>query len=253
MTTYLHALRSASTLTLLLACAVVLIFPVSALGTRLGWWEYQNAFVFLRYEVILAIVVMLLSIILFILLYKSTLQGHYIQVVSSFVLSLVIVCPVGYQYYLANTLPAIHDITTDWQDPPQFVYPIVTRSQQANSLTYPGEQVAQQQRLAYPDIQTLYLSLDSQAAYQRALDLIHEAGWEIVAEELRAGIIEATATSFWFGFKDDIVIRIKDFESGSQLDMRSVSRVGVSDLGVNARRIRHFLKQFTAIPAGFEA
>jgi uncharacterized protein (DUF1499 family) len=59
------------------------------------------------------------------------------------------------------------------------------------------------------------------------------------------GRIEATDTTFWFGFKDDIVVRIAATGHGSRLDVRSVSRVGVSDIGTNARRIRKFLKELT--------
>jgi uncharacterized protein (DUF1499 family) len=65
--------------------------------------------------------------------------------------------------------------------------------------------------------------------------------WEVVAADAAAGRIEATATTPWFGFRDDIVVRIVPADGGSRVDVRSVSRVGKGDLGVNARRIREFL------------
>jgi uncharacterized protein (DUF1499 family) len=66
-------------------------------------------------------------------------------------------------------------------------------------------------------------------------------GWDVVAEAQADGRIEATDTTFWFGFKDDIVIRIRETATGSRLDIRSESRIGLSDIGVNARRVRAFL------------
>ncbi len=69
-------------------------------------------------------------------------------------------------------------------------------------------------------------------------------GLELVNEAPQSGMIEATATTFWFGFKDDLVVRIRPSGTGSVVDVRSVSRVGVSDLGANARRIGEFLTGF---------
>ena len=66
-------------------------------------------------------------------------------------------------------------------------------------------------------------------------------GWHIVAAKSEEGRIEATATTLWFGFKDDVVIRIMPTAAGSRLDIRSKSRVGLSDVGVNAARIREFV------------
>ena len=72
-------------------------------------------------------------------------------------------------------------------------------------------------------------------------------GWNIVAKDPSQGRIEATDTTFWFGFTDDVVIRITPMGSGARLELRSVSRVGVSDVGTNAARIRSFVKQFNQV------
>jgi uncharacterized protein (DUF1499 family) len=77
--------------------------------------------------------------------------------------------------------------------------------------------------------------------FKRAEATARAMGWEIVAAEPGEGRIEATDTTMWFGFKDDIVIRIVPEGEGSRLDIRSMSRVGKSDLGKNADRIRKFL------------
>jgi uncharacterized protein (DUF1499 family) len=77
--------------------------------------------------------------------------------------------------------------------------------------------------------------------FNRALDVAQRMGWELVAADQASGRIEATDTTTWFGFKDDIVVRVTSWGSGARVDMRSVSRVGRSDVGTNARRIREFL------------
>jgi uncharacterized protein (DUF1499 family) len=64
-----------------------------------------------------------------------------------------------------------------------------------------------------------------------------------VSEAPAEGRLEATDTTFWFGFKDDVVVRVRPDGTGSRVDVRSLSRVGRSDLGMNARRIRRFLER----------
>jgi uncharacterized protein (DUF1499 family) len=96
-------------------------------------------------------------------------------------------------------------------------------------------------------VQTLSTDLGPDPAFDRAVDVLEGMGLEVVSKDPDDGRIEATATTFWFGFKDDVVVRIRPAEDGgSVVDLRSVSRVGVSDLGVNARRIGEFLKRFAA-------
>jgi uncharacterized protein (DUF1499 family) len=79
-------------------------------------------------------------------------------------------------------------------------------------------------------------------AFQKALSAAINMGGEIIEANRDAGLIEATYTTYWFGFKDDMVVRITPEKTGSRIDVRSVSRVGVSDVGTNAKRIRRFLK-----------
>jgi len=81
--------------------------------------------------------------------------------------------------------------------------------------------------------------------FERALAVVDELGWELVAAVPSEGRIEATDTTFWFRFKDDIVIRIRATDGGSEIDARSVSRVGVGDAGTNARRLRKFFGLLT--------
>ena len=141
----------------------------------------------------------------------------------------------------ARAVPHIHDITTDVTHPPQFVAVLPLRAGSPNGVAYGGREIAELQRKAYPDIEPLVLRAPPGAASARARDAAEALGWAIVAADSATGRLEATATTFWFGFKDDIVVRVTPEGSGSRVDVRSVSRVGRSDLGTNARRIREFL------------
>ena len=139
--------------------------------------------------------------------------------------------------------PPIHDITTDTDDPPAFVAAV--------ALNTPGRTeydpaVAGQQRAAYPDLGPAMLPVAPADAFDRARAVVGEMGWELLADDAAALRIEATDRSFWFGFPDDVVVRVAaDGEAGSRVDVRSLSRVGVGDLGVNARRVREFVAALT--------
>jgi hypothetical protein len=134
----------------------------------------------------------------------------------------------------------IHDITTDTGNPPAFVALASARQAAPNGSVYKGDEIADRQRKAYPDVTALKSDLAPQVLFAKAEGVARAAGWEIAAAEPNEGRIEATDTTLIFGFKDDIVIRIRPAGNGSVLDMRSMSRVGVSDLGVNAKRILEF-------------
>jgi len=135
--------------------------------------------------------------------------------------------------------PPIHDITTDIENPPAFVAAV--------PLNTPGRTdydpaVAEQQRAAFPDLSPVMLPVAPDDAFDRALAVVGEMGWELLATDAGALRIEATDRTFWFGFADDVVVRVaSDGEAGSRVDVRSLSRVGGGDLGVNARRVREFV------------
>ena len=143
----------------------------------------------------------------------------------------------------AQAVPRIHDITTDTITPPRFVE-IAERRQALgvpNDLAY-LEDVAAQQREGYPDLAPAFIDVPPGEAWARALALARARGWEVVAADEEGRRIEATDTTFWFGFKDDVAIRVTALPlGGSRVDVRSVSRVGRSDIGTNARRVRAFV------------
>jgi uncharacterized protein (DUF1499 family) len=146
----------------------------------------------------------------------------------------------------ASHYPMIHDISTDTEHPPLFSAILPLRANSPNSSNYGGPGIAALQHLAYPEIAPLKLNgVGAPDAFSRALDAAKTMGWEIVASDPSNGRIEATDTTFWFGFKDDVVVRVTRLvapENGSQIDVRSVSRVGLSDLGKNAHRIDSYLR-----------
>lgn len=145
----------------------------------------------------------------------------------------------------AQRVPPIHDITTDTNDPPRFADILPLRKYAPNSADYGGPDLAMQQHAAYPDIQPVTLHLPTQQTFTQALNTAAAMGWDIVAANPAEGRIEATDTTRWFGFKDDIVIRIQAQGEDSQVDVRSVSRVGKSDVGTNAQRIRVYLRKLS--------
>lgn len=147
------------------------------------------------------------------------------------------------QMQAARSVPPIHDISTDLDNPPEFVDVIPLRANAPNPPEYAGEETAEQQRVAYPDLGPVILKLPLDEVHEAAEHLVQRFGWELVASERDNGMarIEATDTTRWFGFKDDVVIRLQTVEEGVRLDIRSKSRLGRSDVGTNAERIRTFI------------
>lgn len=141
----------------------------------------------------------------------------------------------------------IHDVSTDRGNPPQFVavLPLRAAAKAANSTDYDAR-TAELQKETYPDIGPLHLDVAPAQAFDRAVAAAHGMKWEMVATDPAQGRIEATATTFWFGFKDDIVVRIAADGNGSRVDVRSLSRIGKSDVGANARRVRDYLAKVKA-------
>jgi uncharacterized protein (DUF1499 family) len=146
---------------------------------------------------------------------------------------------------MAASVPAIHDISTDAGNPPQWVALLEERKAAKNGADYDPANAAEQQK-AYPEIQTYASEKPPAELFEKAKKVATDMGWVVAAAEPAEGRIEATDTTMWFGFKDDVVIRIVADGTGSKLDIRSMSRVGKSDLGKNATRIRDFLTRLKA-------
>ena len=140
-----------------------------------------------------------------------------------------------------RSVPPIHDITTDMDNPPQFVAVLPLRADAPNPPDY-DPAVAEQQRAAYADVRPLRLDVPPAEAFARVQQAANARGWDLVDADAAEGRLEATETTQWFGFKDDVVVRVQpDGSGGSIVDVRSKSRMGMSDLGANAERIRALL------------
>ena len=140
--------------------------------------------------------------------------------------------------------PPLNDISTDTQDPPLYNAVIPHRPQGSNTLEYPGAVAARTQQQLFPDIAPIESELSKGDATQHALQIAESMGWEIIAQSLNDGVIEAVATTRFFDFQDDVVIRVRENETGSIVDIRSHSRIGRGDQGKNAGRVRDFIAAF---------
>ena len=165
---------------------------------------------------------------------------------TALVFALIAIGSIGALAWKASRVPAIHDITTDTMQPPPFLAVVPLRAAALNPTEYGGPEIAAKQRAAYPDLGPLVLSDPPARAFDRALAAARSMGWELVASDPAGGRIEATATTFWFGFKDDVVVRVAPQPTGSRVDVRSLSRVGGGDIGANAARIRSYLAALRA-------
>jgi uncharacterized protein (DUF1499 family) len=158
----------------------------------------------------------------------------------------VLVCA-GYVGFLVSRLqtlqsvPVIHDISTDLQDPPAFVLLANERAAMPEAER-PNWRALHQQ--AYGDVQAISLQKPVATLVRDIARLAQERGWQVISRDSTSGVVEATASVSWIRFQDDVVIRVRAVPGTpiSRVDMRSRSRVGASDLGTNAKRVREFLQ-----------
>ncbi len=216
----------------------------SGLGHRWGWWDFGDGFTLLKWAFYGGIAACLVSALGALLTRTGARRRGLGAALSGVLISGLVVWVPGQSLQQIRALPPIHDITTDTNNPPAFSAVLSLRGSQSNSTDYAGAAVAELQRQGYPDIQPIEADVSAGRAYTIALEVVQRLGWELVASEAATGRIEATDTTLWFGFKDDVVIRITPREAGARVDLRSVSRVGGSDVGANAARIRDFVALF---------
>lgn len=225
-----------------LSIAAAVMAALTGPGNRLGWWNFGMAFRLLYWSAIAGGVLAACALLA---LLWSLRQRRTPLVAQSIIATLVGLLTIGLPMQLVKrgqAVPAIHDISTDTQNPPAFVALAGLRSTIPNGVEYGGPAVAAAQREGYPDITSLTLAAKPEDALAQCLRVARALGWEVVATSQPDLRIEATDTTPFFAFKDDIVIRITPSGPASRVDVRSVSRVGRSDLGTNARRIREFYR-----------
>ncbi len=231
----------------LLALAAALAAMVAGLGTRWGWWDFRTGFQVLRWAVYGAIGGAAVSLLGVGFALQAPRRGGVVLALLGLAIGLVTAYVPWQWRRTAERVPPIHDITTDLQDPPPFETILPLRADAANPSEYGGDSIAAQQREGYPELGPLVLDAPSAEVFGLAEETARDMGWDIADSERDEGRIEATDTTFWFGFKDDIVVRITERpEGGTRVDVRSVSRVGRSDVGTNAARIREFLEKLAS-------
>ena len=215
-------------------------------GYRFGGWGLGPAFTLLRWGAQLGAVAAVLSVVALVVSLARRSPRHAGLAALALVVALAAFAIPWRMQVEARRVPPIHDVTTDPEDPPAFVAVMARRRGARNPVEYGGPAVAAHQRRAYPDLRPLDVDAPPERAFAAAEAAARKLGWEIVAAVPVEGRLEATATTRWFGFKDDVVVRVRARGAGSRVDVRSLSRIGVGDLGVNAARIRAFVERLRA-------
>ncbi len=233
-----------SRLVLLIAVVAAFLLLIAGPGTRMEWWDFRVGFKLMTWATFIGIGASVMALIG--LLVPRVRRGGAGLLAVSLVIGLLVAYVPWQGMRTARSVPPIHDISTDTDQPPVFVEILPLRADASNPSEYAGAEVAAQQRTAYADLQPLRLDVGTDAAFDRALAAAESMGWEIVAADKASGRIEATDTTLWFGFKDDVVVRVSGDADASVIDVRSVSRVGQGDQGKNAQRIRAYLEKIQA-------
>ena len=218
---------------------VVLVICIA--GNRLELVHFGIAVRGMALAAAIGILAAIVSAIGLILTLVTTRKGTRVAI-AGLVLGVLVAAPVVQQIIVGSKVPGIHDVTTDLDNPPAFKAVVAARGEGSNPLDRAEpENLAELQQQAYPDLATLAVAEHPGKVFEAALETAREMEWEIVASDPEAGVIEATATTAVMNFKDDIAIRVTETDDGAAVDVRSVSRVGISDLGANANRIRTYL------------
>lgn len=240
-----HPAANAAWLTAQICLAVALADAIAGLfagiGYRLDLWGYRDGIGALPYVFWLAVGTAVLSALAILVGAISGRHGAVVVgVLALFVASATAFVPWSLRE-TARSVPPIHDITTDTENPPQFVRIIGTRKKTDHPVAYDGAEAAAHQKKGYPDIAPIIVKAPPDKVFDASRQVLMAMGLDIIDAEPIQGRIEATDRSLLFGFEDDVVLRIVPGPDGTtKVDMRSKSRVGRSDLGINAHRIRDF-------------
>lgn len=228
-----HGLRP---LALAVALVALALLALSGPGVRFELFDYRVGLALFRWCAYVGIAAMALAV-LALLIPASRKRGSVMPIVALVVAALVFSVPFEF-HRAAGSVPGINDITTDAAHPPKYM---------TGARPYPGEEFARQQAAAYPDIKPVLLPVPPREAFERAVKAAESMGWEVVGRDAASGVLEAVDTTKWFGFKDDIAVRVSaagaDRPNLSRVDVRSRSRVGSNDAGANARRIRAYVER----------
>jgi uncharacterized protein (DUF1499 family) len=221
---------------------------IAVIVVRSGALEIVPALSTLAGALALAIVAILLAFGAAVSIWKDGVSGIG-EAVTGLLIGLALIAYPGYLGVKAYRLPAIYDITTDPIDPPKFEAIARLRPRDANPVAYAGLYTAEQQRVAYSDIEPDLTTASPQEAYNAVLKVIAKRKWHVVdarppqGTAPRDGLIEAIARTPILGFRDDVAVRVRATQEGSRIDVRSASRYGRHDLGTNAARVRSLIDE----------
>ena len=226
---------------------------IAAVGSGQGAWHFRTGLTILRYAFYVAIAGGALALVGMVLARRSRVPGLMLRNLAALAVAVAFIVYLGNHIRIAKSVPAIHDVSTDLEDMPQFralrvrddnLENIPDLDQPDLKAMEPEERWKALHQKGYPDIKPVRVPWTVGETTVKAHALAEKRGWEIAHVDPRRGIVEATATTLFFRFKDDVVIRARKDPKGEGtiVDMRSISRVGGSDVGVNAGRIREFLK-----------
>lgn len=230
--------KALAALGLLVALVAGGVIGTAGIGHKYGAWNFDFAWsTLIRYGFIAAVAGGALALLgLVIGLLRGKLGGFFTALIAIAVAAGVAYVPWTMREKAAS-LPAITDITTDFDNPPQFVALANMREMSESGSAYKPENAAKQEQ-AYPDIATLVTPQSVPAVFGKASAAIKKLGWTLAEAVPDQGRIEATSVSEWFGFKEDVVVRIVPEGSGARVDIRSASRAASTDFGANAEHVR---------------
>lgn len=216
--------------------------PVGALGHRFGLWPLTAGLATVFSGVVLATIVLVLGVATLVFVRTRRRPADRTPALVGLAASVVVFVVTG-PYYAAVSLPMTNDVATDRNDPPTFVQLAADREPDANLLEFTEEE-ARVQAEGYPDLVGIRSTGDVDTNFANAVAVARALGWDIVSEDPAGGLIEASDTTLWFGFEDDLAIRVRRDGHETLVDLRSASRVGLHDLGTNADRIRAFVDRW---------
>ena len=221
-----------------------LLVILSGYGYQWGWWSFGFGFQIIPWGTGAAVVGGILAVVGLIRANNKTQQSTLAGAIAV-LLAVTALGNIGYWYSeVQQGYPPIHDITTDTENPPEFVAIAPLRKDAPNPVEYAGQETAEAQNNFYTNLEPLQVSLSYDEAYDQALKAARDMPWRLVGENREEGRIEAYEKLAWFGFIDDVVIRVDTTSSGTRIDVRSKSRIGRGDLGVNAKRIKAYFEEY---------
>jgi hypothetical protein len=231
-----------------LAIFSVVAVVVSILVVRFGFLEVKPALATFFGALGCAGLSILLGLAAFAAIWQNGTRGMG-RILLAFLIDAAILGYPAYLTYQYRKLPRIYDITTDAIDPPKFEALARLRTGDGtNSAAYAGLYSAEQQRAAYPDIETVELEVPVDRAYEMTLRLVNHRKWLVIDARApqpprRIGRIEAVARTPIMGFREDVSIRVTPDDEDSRVDIRSASRYFDADLGSNAARVKKLIEE----------